>query len=436
MMTEQQPAADSFLSQRQRELLRRAGAAALFALLIFFWWAVVYTFLLAGWWLVNGYDLTHENEFGSLSWVDWALMLLALATVWPVQRWLRTRIAHFMDAMDDPYAVVSRLSQQIDAVHATGSPMSTVARLLSETLNVPYVRIEADRDDLTAAYGAPGATPPITLSLRYNGAALGMLHIGRRVIAGAPVHVDERLLGDLARQVSVTLYAAQVSAELQESRRRIVTAREEGRRQLRRDLHDGLGPSLAAMTMQADTARELMADDPAAADRLLAKLVDQAQATVTEVRRIVHGLRPPALDDMGLYGALEVLANGFAAPGLQITLHLPAVRPTLSAATEVALYRIAQEALTNVSRHAQARAATVSLCSEDGQLVFTICDDGVGMPGETGAGLGLFSMRERAEELGGTLWIRPNSPSGCCVVARFPLQTGESHGRDPHPDLR
>jgi len=232
------------------------------------------------------------------------------------------------------------------------------------------------------------------------------------------------------------LHAARLSADLQESRRRIVTAREDARRQLRRDLHDGLGPALATMTMQADTARELIHDDPQAAEDLLARLVDQAQATVTEVRRIVHGLRPPALDDMGLYGALEVLATGFAAPGLQITLHLPAVRPTLSAATEVALYRIAQEALTNVSRHAHAHTAAVSLHGEDSQLVFTICDDGVGMSGAGGAGLGLYSMRERAEELGGSLWIRPNSPTGCCIVARFPLQAGESHGRDPHPDLR
>ena len=202
---------------------------------------------------------------------------------------------------------------------------------------------------------------PITLPLQYNGDPLGRLRICPRVVAGEPIRVDERLLGDLARQVSLTLHAARLSADLQESRRRIVTAREEARRQLRRDLHDGLGPALATMTMQADTARELMHDDPQAAEDLLARLVDQAQATVTEVRRIVHGLRPPALDDMGLYGALEVLANGFATPSLRVSLELPATRPLLSAAMEVAVYRIAQEALTNISKHAHAQTATVAL---------------------------------------------------------------------------
>ena len=190
------------------------------------------------------------------------------------------------------------------------------------------------------------------------------------------------------------------------------------------------------MTMQADTARELIHDDPDTAEQLLARLVDQAQATVDEVRRIVHGLRPPALDDMGLYGALEVLTNGFVTPGLHVALDLPETRAQLAAATEVAVFRIVQEALTNVSRHAHAHSATVALDVDGANLLLTVCDDGVGLAAQPDYGLGLQSMRARAEELGGRLTTRPNSPTGCCIIAQLPLTLGEEHGSDPRPDLR
>jgi signal transduction histidine kinase len=343
--------------------------------------------------------------------------------------------------MDNPYEVISRLSAELDATPADSSPMAAVTALLAETLNVPYVSIETTRDELSASFGTPTSVAPILLPLRYNDQPLGTLQIAPRVVAGVPVAVDRRLIGDLARQVSVTLFAAQASADLQESRRRIVTAREEGRRQLRRDLHDGLGPALAVMTMQADTARAVMADDPETAELLLANLVDQAQATVDEVRRIVHGLRPPALDDMGLNGALEVLTYGFVTPSLHVTLTVSTAGLPLAAATEVAVYRIAQEALTNISRHAHARAAdvtldAVTLAGEGQWLVLTICDDGMGLPPQPDYGLGLQSMRSRAEELGGRLTTLPNAPTGCCIVAQLPLTLGEEHESDPRPDLR
>ena len=426
--------------KRGRNLLRGIGAAALFLLLAFFWWAVVYTFLVAGWWLLDGYAFVAGDAGNGYVWNgrdDWLLILLALFTLWPIQRPLRTRIAHFMDTMDNPYEVISRLNAEIDGAPTGASTMAAVAALLADTLNVPYVSIDAVHDELGAAYGTAPRDIPIALPLRYHDLTLGTLRIAPRIVAGMPMAVDDRLLHDLARQVSVTLYAAQVSAALQESRRRIVTAREEGRRQLRRDLHDGLGPALATMTMQADTARELIHDDPETAEQLLARLVDQAQATVDEVRRIVHGLRPPALDDMGLYGALEVLVNGFVTPGLHVTLALPAARSQLAAATEVAAFRIVQEALTNVSRHAHAHRATVTLDVDgDGdELLLTVCDDGVGLSTARDDGLGLHSMRARAEELGGRLTIRPNNPAGCCIHAQLPLETGDPHGADSHSDL-
>jgi signal transduction histidine kinase len=120
---------------------------------------------------------------------------------------------------------------------------------------------------------------------------------------------------------------------------------------------------------------------------------------------------------------------------LQTSVHLPAARPILSAALEVAVYRIVQEALTNISKHARAHTAMVTLEAENDRLILTICDDGVGLPSQPEMGMGLHSMRERAEELGGTLAVRPNTPAGSCIVAQFPLEPGESDGSDPYSDL-
>ena len=217
-------------NQRRRRWLQRVGAAALFLLLAFFWWSVVYTFLVAGWWLIAGYSFGTEAPNGYVynGPVDWVLMIVALLTLWPVQRALRTRIAHLIDALDNRYEVISRLSAELDAAPTDSSPMAVVTALLAETLNVPYVSIESTRDELSATFGTPTAVTPISLPLRYNDQPLGTLQIAPRVVAGVPVAVDERLMGDLARQVSVTLFAAQASADLQESRRRIVTARRGG----------------------------------------------------------------------------------------------------------------------------------------------------------------------------------------------------------------
>lgn len=409
----------------------------LLGLLLLVWWAVVYTFLVAGWWLINGYSF-QEGPLNPYVWngpVDWVFMILALLSVWPAQRWLRPRVAHFVENnSDDPYTIISRISTQMDSELTIRTLPGNVVRSLAETLNLPHVGLETG-DGQWAETGARPGTPIVSVPLHYQEQPLGTLHLAPRIVAGVPLPIDGQLLGDLTRQISLTLYATQMSAELQESRRRIVTAREEGRLLLRRDLHDGLGPALATMTMQADTARDLLPDDPAAADRLLAQLIDQAQATVTEVRRIVHGLRPPALDELGLFEALEVLAEGFATPGLRVTVRLPELRPPLPAAVEVAVYRIAQEALTNVRRHAHAESVALTLWVEPDELCLSISDDGVGLPPEMESGLGLPSMRERAQEIGGTLTVQSNESGGTCITARFPVDPGGINGTDPRSNM-
>ena len=173
-----------------------------------------------------------------------------------------------------------------------------------------------------------------------------------------------------------------------------------------------------------DAARALMRKDPDAAEELLLDLKADAQNAVTDIRRLVYGLRPPALDDLGLLGALRETAAQYGANGLGVSVEVSEKLPPLSAAVEVAAYRIAQEALTNVARHAAARSARVSLALDEGDvLCVEVSDDGVGMPDQetSHSGVGLTSMRERATELGGSLAVEALPGGGTRVRARLPL---------------
>jgi signal transduction histidine kinase len=217
-----------------------------------------------------------------------------------------------------------------------------------------------------------------------------------------------------------------LNGELQRSRERLVTAREEERRRIRRDLHDGLGPTLAALGLKLETARNRLADDPRA-DVLLAELAERTQAAVGDIRRLVYALRPPALDELGLVGTLRQLGDGLAGQhlgGLSVSIEASEL-PALPAAVEVAVYRIVQEALTNVTRHARATTARVHLVATDGLLSISVEDDGAGLPPAFTAGMGLASMRERAEELGGACLIARGAEQGTSVVATVPLRESE-----------
>jgi signal transduction histidine kinase len=212
-----------------------------------------------------------------------------------------------------------------------------------------------------------------------------------------------------------------LTADLQKSRERIVTTREEERRRLRRDLHDGLGPSLASITLQLEALRNLMRKNPDAANHLINDLQTQMQTAITDVRRLVYELRPPALDDLGLVSALrQHAARTSQVEGLNISVEVSEPLPPLPAAIEVVAYRIALEAMTNVVRHARATSCVVRLWLTDA-LHLEITDDGIGIAPDRHAGIGLNSMRERAEELGGTCRIGLNAPGGTRVVARLPL---------------
>jgi signal transduction histidine kinase len=238
---------------------------------------------------------------------------------------------------------------------------------------------------------------------------------------------DSRLLTDLARQAGVAVYAVRLTTHLQhlteslqQARERLVTTREEERRRLRRDLHDGLGPALASLTFKVDAARNLLRQDSERTEMLLAEVRLQAQEAITDIRRLVYNLRPPALDEFGLLSALREQAAHYQHQGLEITFDAPEVLPPLPAAVEVAVYRIVQEALTNVARHARAQRCLLRLAMDAEAVQLTISDDGQGILAGHRIGVGLHAMHERASELGGSCTIAQEPSGGTTIQVRLP----------------
>ena len=333
---------------------------------------------------------------------------------------------------DDPYAVLSRLGRRLETTLSPAAVLPTAVRTVAESLKLPYAAVEVERDgsfEVAAATGKP-AGDSLRLPLPYGGETVGRLVLGRRAGEAEFGPSDRRLLDDLTRQIGGAVHAARLteeairlSTDLQRSRERLVTAREEERRRLRRDLHDGLGPQLASLSMKAEAARDLIYEDSARSEALLEEITAQTQEAVTDVRRLVYGLRPPALDDLGLSGALRVQAAHGDHHGLRVSVEAPQSLPPLPAAVEVAAYRIAQEAITNAARHAGARNCTVNISPDKGAeiLRLEVTDDGRGIPEDRRAGVGLSSMRERAGELGGSCTVEAVSPGGTRVVAVLPL---------------
>lgn len=330
---------------------------------------------------------------------------------------------------DDPYVVLSRLGQRLEATLAPDAVLPTIVQTVKEALRIPFAAIEIRRVDelvLVASAGQP-VGEAARLPLAYRGELVGELLLGARAGEQSFGAADRRLLEDLARQIGVAVHALRLrdealglAADLQRSREGLVTAREEERRRLRRDLHDGLGPQLASLTMKAEAARDLLPTDPATTDALLADIIEQTQTSVADIRRLVYGLRPPALDDLGLLAALRAHAAQYNHGTLQVTIVAPEHLPPLPAAVEVAAYRIVQEALANVARHSKARNCSVHIRVDEDRLSLEVTDDGRGIPEGRKAGVGLTSMRERAAELGGELCIERLSTGGTHVCAHLP----------------
>jgi two-component system NarL family sensor kinase len=319
------------------------------------------------------------------------------------------------------------MTQTTQIAAGTGAPESDPDRVLfaaaeavGRSLDLAYVGIElADAPAQRFEWGrADGAATVVSLS--YGERPLGRLRVAPR--RGCALTCRERR-GVEAHAVQVALIAHSVglSKRALRSQEQIVAAREEERRYLRRDLHDSLGPSLAALTMTLDVARTLLDRDPPAVEVLLAGMREQSQHAVADIRRLASGLRPPTLDQLGLVGAIrDCVELHTYRSDLRVHVDAPAHAPALPAAVEVAALRIVQEAMSNVHLHAHAHRCTVRLAVSDAVRV-EVTDDGDGLsPGWT-PGPGVSSMRERATEVGGACTIEQMAGGGVRVAARLPL---------------
>jgi signal transduction histidine kinase len=223
-----------------------------------------------------------------------------------------------------------------------------------------------------------------------------------------------------ATQIGLVLHATTLAADLRTAREDLVRSVEEERRRLRRDIHDGVGPTLAGIALGVESAQRAVAHAPDRAATLLSDVRADVTALVGDVRRVVDGLRPPMLDEIGLVGALRQLAQSFDERGSCRVEVCAEPLPPLTAAVEVTAWHIGAEAMTNVARHAGARAARVGLRLRGDSLELTVADDGRGGADASSAGTGLGSMRQRAEAVGGTLDLR-SGDTGTTITATLPV---------------
>jgi signal transduction histidine kinase len=358
---------------------------------------------------------------------------LAAVLFQPLRDWLQQHANHLVyGKRADPYHALARLGQRL-ATLPPEAALPGIVETIAQALKLPYAAIVLKQDrtaEVAATYGIP-AGEPFVLPLVDQGQIVGELLVAPRAPGDPLVAADRRLLEDLAHQAAAAVHAVRLTADLRRSRERLVTAREEERRRLRRDLHDGLGPALGALTLQLDAARTLIRRDPEAACGRLAELKGHTQTMLADIRRLAYALRPPTLDELGLIGALRASAAQYEVPngGFHVRVETPDIVPRLPAAVEVAAYRIATEALSNVARHAEARVCVVRLrLDEPGILRLDVVDDGRGLPPERRAGVGLNSMRERAAELGGTCTVAAAPAGGTWVCARLPLPMDDQEG--------
>ena len=328
---------------------------------------------------------------------------------------------------DQPYDVLAALGQRVEAAVEVERLLADVAVEL-EGLGLRDVTIADVAGTALVGSGTPDEDA-IELRLSAYGEEVGALRYTQPTTALRAR--DRQLLDDLAAHLGGILHAHRLTLDLQRAREQLVLAREEERRRLRRDLHDGLGPALAGHLLRLDVLAGRMNDPDVAAD--VDALRNDLRGTMTEVRRVVEGLRPPALDELGLVGSLHQVVDRLTS-GTLTTVTIDADDlPSLPAAVEVATFRIVTEAVTNVVKHARATSCRVELAVRHGRLRLAVSDDGQASPSAgVPTGHGLQTMKERAEELRGRLTVtRGPDGVGTDVVAELPLPPAQRRRQVP-----
>lgn len=324
---------------------------------------------------------------------------------------------------DDPHHALSVLGRRLGTALRPDEVLPAIAETVHACLHVPYARVTLDSaaGPHSSEVGEP-VDDPVCVPLTDRGLRIGELCVAPRR-GDALGRRDRAFLEEFARLAGPPVAAIRLTKDLQRSRRRLVTAREEERRRIRNDLHDDVGPVLAGIMLKASAVRRRLPGDSDLLP-LVEDLRADAGRLVGDIRSLVRGLRPPVLDARGLVAALGEIGDGLREAGLSVEVRCAPEAGELSAALDTAVLRIAQEACTNVLKHAQATRCSLTVDVESDLLRMEIADDGVGLPTAAAPGVGLSSMAERAAELGGTCEVAPGPDGGTTVAVRIPILLG------------
>ena len=339
-----------------------------------------------------------------------------------VNRWMFGR-------RDDPYEVLAGLGRLMNEAGTPDETLQTLTETVARSLKLPGAAIDLEQDGAwttRAAFGEVEPTGAVVVPLRHREEVVARLLVMPRSLHESLTMKDMALLEDIAHPAGAIAQSVRLNLALQRSRERLVMAREEERRRIRRDLHDGLGPALASQTFQLDEILERIHEAPLKAVELAEELKRQNQELMADIRALVYELRPPTLDELGVAGAIRAQVSQyerFGNLGIVVTTD-PDPLPDLPAAVEVAAYRITREAITNTIRHASATRCDARLEAVTDTLTISVRDDGNGLSRSRRPGVGLVSMRERCEELGGTFEARSSKDGGTEIVASLPIMNG------------
>lgn len=370
--------------------------------------ALVFGSIVSSSFLIAG-ELSVTASFAAATASAFALM--------PIRSWVERSVNRVLfGRRDQPFAVLSGVALQLDS---SASPDQLLPRFTSHVLaelRVPFVAVSYGDGarQVRVCSGTEGG--PLYRLMLGRGGEIGMMEVGLRKGEAQFSGSEQELLKSLASQASAAVANIMLAEDLQESRERIVGAREEERRRLRRDLHDGLGPVLTGAAMLIDAGRNSMCDDPRSADAQLREARAHVRGAIDDVRRLVYALRPPALDELGLVGALREQARNCVA---EVTINVIGAVDALPAAVEVAAFRIVAEAMNNAARHSGATTCTVNICASD-MLELEVVDNGCSA-NPWRPGVGINSMRERAAELSGICESGPDAEGHGRVRAVIPL---------------
>lgn len=351
---------------------------------------------------------------------------VAAALVLPM-RWMMSRLATNIVYGRDASSAVVMLERRLETSVRAEDVAGVVAHAMVDGLALPYAAVAVDGGLAAEAGALQHASAPSLehFPVAYLGSAVGEIIVAPRAGDASLSRRDRQAVARLAAAAGPALHGARTLQELSRARERLVLAREEERRRLRRDLHDDLAPTLAGLGLRAAAAASLGSVDSERAGNAHDDLQLGIQAAIAQVREIAYDLRPPVLDDHGLQAAIRARLAVASDPALRVEVEVHDLPSPMPAAVEVAVLRIVQEAVTNVRRHSGATKCWVRLRGLDGRLHVEVTDDGCGIPSGQHRGVGLLSIEERAQELGGASEVVALETGGTRVSVTLPTREGE-----------